>query len=64
MGAEYHPTGKKITVTAVVIWRIVDCRVVEKESLYDMLDMLKQLGAIEYTEKAESEKRHQTTYKS
>ena len=46
------PTGKKITWTGVNFWRIVDGKVVEKESLYDFLDALKQLGAIEYTEKA------------
>jgi len=46
------PTGKKITATAVSIWRIVDDKVVERESVYDFLDFLKQLGVIEYTEKA------------
>jgi len=46
------PTGKKITLTCVVIYRIVDGKVVEKESIYDMLDFYKQLGVIEYTEKA------------
>ena len=36
-----------------VICRIVDGKVVEKESgVYDELDFLKQLGVIEYTEKA------------
>jgi len=46
------PTGKKVTWTGVNIWCIVDGKVVEKESVYDMLDFLKQLGIIEYTEKA------------
>jgi len=46
------PTGKKFTETGVLIWRIVDGKIVEKESgVYDQLDFLKQLGAIEYTEK-------------
>ena len=46
------PTGKKIAFTGVNFWRIVDGKVVEKESIYDMLDFLIQLGVIEYTEKA------------
>jgi steroid delta-isomerase-like uncharacterized protein len=46
------PTGKKVTWTGVNFWRIVDGKVVQKESVYDMLDFLMQLGVIEYTEKA------------
>jgi len=47
------PTGKKITITGVLIYRIVDGKIVEKESgVYDFLDFYKQLGVIEYTEKA------------
>ena len=46
------PTGKKIAITGVNIWRIVDGKVVERESVRDLLDFLKQLGVIEYTEKA------------
>jgi len=46
------PTGNKITLTGVLIYRIVNSKVVEKESVYDQLDFLKQLGLIEYTEKA------------
>jgi len=43
------PTGKKFTETGVLIWRIVDGKIVEKESaVYDELDFLKQLGVIEY----------------
>jgi len=43
------PTGKKVTETGVLIWRIVDGKIVEKESaVYDELDFLKQLGVIEY----------------
>jgi len=46
------PTGKKFTETGVLIWRIVDGKIVEKESgVYDQLDFLKQLGVIEYTDK-------------
>jgi C-1 hydroxylase len=46
------PTGKKMTLKAVQIWRIVDGKVVAKESIGDLLDVFKQLGVIEYTEKA------------
>ena len=42
------PTGKKITYTAVAIWRIVDGKVVEGWEVYDLLDFYKQLGIIEY----------------
>jgi len=46
------PTGKKITFSGVQIWRLVDGKVVSKISIVDLSDALKQLGAIEYTEKA------------
>ena len=42
------PTGKKITVTYVGIYRIADGKAVERWSVYDMLDFYKQLGVIEY----------------
>ena len=45
------PTGKKVTFKAVQIWRIVDKKVVAKDSFIDSLDFFKQLGVIEYTEK-------------
>jgi predicted ester cyclase len=45
------PPGKKITVTFVGIYRIVDGKAVERWSAYDKLDFYKQLGLIEYTEK-------------
>ena len=50
-GITLAPTGKKITYTGVGIWRIVDGKVVERKSVRDMLDFLKQLGVIEPTEK-------------
>ena len=46
------PTGKKVTWRGVNFWRIVEGKVIEKGSIYDMLDTLKQLGVIKYTEKA------------
>jgi len=43
------PTGKQFTETGVLIWRIVDGKIAEKESgVYDFLDFYKQLGVIEY----------------
>jgi len=44
-------TGKKSTHKSIQIWHIVDGKVTKKESIYDQLYFLKQLGIIEYTEK-------------
>lgn len=46
------PTGNKFTMAAFSIFRIVEGKVAERVSVYDMLDFYKQLGVIEYTEKA------------
>jgi predicted ester cyclase len=51
LGITVSPTGKKSTVKSIQIWRIVDGKVVEQESVYDELDLLRQLGLIEPTEK-------------
>ena len=51
---EYHglaPTGKSITFTAISIYRIVDGKIAEGWHVYDFLDLYKQLGLIEPTEK-------------
>ena len=48
------PTGKKVTFRGVQIWRIVNGKVIAKDSIIDLLDALKQLGVIEYTEKAKA----------
>jgi len=48
------PTDKEITIRCVDIYRIVDGKIVESWAVYDMLDFYKQLGVIEYTEKAKS----------
>lgn len=43
------PTDKKFTLTGVLIYRIVDGKIAEKESgVYDFLDFYKQLGVIEH----------------
>jgi len=44
------PTGKKITFTYVGIYRIADGKIVERETVYDLLDFYRQLGVIEYKE--------------
>jgi len=44
------PTGKKVTLKAFCIYRIVDTKVVEWRQVVDMLDFYKKLGVIEYTE--------------
>ena len=35
-----------------VVWELHACKIVEKNSVRDMLGFLKQLGVVEYTEKA------------
>jgi predicted ester cyclase len=52
-GLTVAPTGKKVTFTAVYMWRIVNDKVVERKSIRDMLDFLGQIGLIELTEKGE-----------
>ena len=49
-GMTFAPTDKKLTWTAVNIFRIVDGKIVERKSVRDALDFLKQIGVIEYTE--------------
>jgi C-1 hydroxylase len=44
------PTGNKITAPAVAIYRIANGRLVEGWFITDGLDLLKQIGAVEYTE--------------
>ena len=45
------PTGKKITSEAVDIYRIVDGRLAEYWNVTDNLNIFKQVGAVEITEK-------------
>jgi len=42
------PTGKKLTYTAVAIFRIVEGKIVEGWGVYDQMDFFKKLGVIEY----------------
>ena len=45
------PTGKKITSKGVDIYRIVNGKLAEYWNVFDKVDMFKQIGAIEITEK-------------
>ena len=44
------PTGKKITPTGFVAYRIVDGKIVEAWEVSNLLDIYTQLGVIEYKE--------------
>jgi C-1 hydroxylase len=46
------PTGKKVSYTGVTIRRISNGKYAEGWTIYDFLDFYKQLGLIEYTERA------------
>jgi C-1 hydroxylase len=50
-GVPLPPTGKKVKMEMVFIWRVVDGKLVEGREVDDSLDFLKQLGIVEYTEK-------------
>ena len=41
------PTGNRLSYTVAAIWRIVEGMIVEGWIIYDQMDFLKQLGAIE-----------------
>jgi len=42
------PTGNKLSYTVAAIWRIVEDKIAEGWIVYDQMDFLKQLGAIEW----------------
>jgi predicted ester cyclase len=50
-GAQLPPTGEKVTLNMVFIWRIADGQLVEGWEVDADLGFLKQLGVIDYTEK-------------
>ena len=45
------PTGKKVKMMMVFIWRIADGKLEEGWEVDNELDFFKQLGIIKYTEK-------------
>jgi predicted ester cyclase len=44
------PTNKKITFNYAGIYRIVESKIVARETIYDLLDFYKELGVIKYKE--------------
>jgi C-1 hydroxylase len=49
-GIPLPPTGRKVQMEMVFIWRIVNGKLVEGREVDDSVDFLKQLGLLEYTE--------------
>jgi C-1 hydroxylase len=50
-GIKFAPTGKRVTMSAVVIWRLANGKLVEGREIDDSKDFLRKLGLIEYTER-------------
>ena len=50
-GVSLPPTGKKVILRMVFIWRIANGKLAEGWEVDDNLGFLRQLGVIEYTEK-------------
>lgn len=48
------PTGKQISITGLMIYRIADGKLVEGWDLSDYLTLLMQIGAIAYTEEGKA----------
>jgi predicted ester cyclase len=46
------PTGKKTKFTYVGLYRIVDGKIAERRSIHALVEFYKDIGVIEYTEKA------------
>jgi predicted ester cyclase len=49
-GVSMPPTGNKVEMNMVFIWRLEDGKLVEGWEVDDNLEILKQLGVVEYTE--------------
>ena len=50
-GIPIPPTGRKVSMTMVFIWRIADDRLAEGWEVDEDLDLLRQIGVVEYTER-------------
>lgn len=50
-GIPLPPTGNKVRMEMVFIWRLIDGKLVEGREVDDSLDFLRQLGLAKYTEK-------------
>lgn len=53
-GTPLAPTGNKVKMEMVFIWRIEDGKLVEGREVDDSLDFLKQLAIVEYTKKGKN----------
>ena len=49
-GVSVPPTGNKITMNMVFIWRLENGKLVEGWEVDDNLEILKQMGVVDYTE--------------
>jgi predicted ester cyclase len=49
-GVSVPPTGNKITMNMVFIWRLENGKLVEGWEVDDNLEILKQMGVVEYTQ--------------
>ncbi|KLK88108.1 hypothetical protein SZ63_03305 [Methanoculleus sediminis] len=50
-GVSFPPTGRKVAMTMIFIWRIAGGKLAEGWEVDEELGFLKQLGVIEYTKK-------------
>lgn len=50
------PTGNRLSYAVIAIWRIIEGKIVEGWIVYDQMDFLKQLGAIEYKGRLKAER--------
>jgi len=50
-GTPLPPTGNKVKMEMVFIWRIENGKLIEGREVDDSLEFLQQLGVVEYTEK-------------
>lgn len=50
-GVTFPPTGKKVSMRMVFLWRIADGRLAEGWEVDEDLDFLEKLGAVEFTER-------------
>ena len=52
-GIPLPPTGNKVEMEMVFIWRVVDGKLVEGREVDDSVEFLRQLGLVEYTDKGQ-----------
>lgn len=52
-GTPLPPTGNKVEMEMVFIWRVVDGKMVEGREVDDSVEFLRKLGLVEYTKKGQ-----------